>query len=130
MRKAVLDTNILVSALWTPRGNPARILALMPLGKIIPCYNYQIIEEYRAVLERPKLKFSESKTGELLRDIERYGISVVSETSAVSLPNESDRKFYDTAKICGAFLITGNIKHYPREPFIVSPAEFLARDKA
>jgi putative PIN family toxin of toxin-antitoxin system len=129
MHKVVFDTNILVSALWTPEGNPASILALMPLGKIIPCYDYHILKEYRAVLERPKLKFSGSKTAEILEAIEQYGISVISEKSVMSLPDESDRKFYDAAKTCGAFLITGNTKHFPREPFIVTPVEFLSRIK-
>jgi hypothetical protein len=42
------------------------------------------------------------------------------------MPDETDRKFYDVASACGALLITGNLKHYPSEPFIISPAGFLA----
>jgi hypothetical protein len=42
------------------------------------------------------------------------------------MADESDRKFFDAAKTCGAVLITGNKKHYPPEPFILSPAEFLS----
>jgi hypothetical protein len=42
----------------------------------------------------------------------------------MKLPDESDRKFYDAAKACHAILITGNQKHFPKENFIVSPAEF------
>ena len=41
------------------------------------------------------------------------------------MPDEDDRKFYDVAKSSGAFLITGNIKHFPSESFIVTPADFL-----
>jgi len=36
-----------------------------------------------------------------------------------------DRKFYDVAKASHACLITGNIRHFPKEPFILTPAGFL-----
>ena len=41
------------------------------------------------------------------------------------MPDESDRKFYDAAKFCNAYLLTGNKKHYPKDPLVLSPAEFL-----
>jgi putative PIN family toxin of toxin-antitoxin system len=125
MRKVVFDTNILVSALWTPGGNPAKIIALMPCGQLIPCYSHPIMQEYSGVLYRPKLKFSGSKTKKILMDIAKYGLSVIPVTSIIPLPDESDRKFYDAAKYCGALLITGNKKHFPKEPWIITPTEFL-----
>jgi len=45
----------------------------------------------------------------------------------ISLPDESDRIFYDTACESKAILITGNKKHYPDEEFIMTPADFLLR---
>jgi putative PIN family toxin of toxin-antitoxin system len=125
VNKAVIDTNVLVSALWTPGGNPAKIIALIPLGKLLPCYTFPIMKEYREVLNRPRLKFSGSQTAEILALIEWYGLELTAETSAVAMTDESDRKFFDAAKTCGAALITGNKKHYPPEPFVLSPAEFL-----
>ena len=41
----------------------------------------------------------------------------------------ADRVFYDVAKASEAELITGNIKHYPKEPFIISPAAFMSSYK-
>ena len=41
------------------------------------------------------------------------------------MSDEDDRIFYDIAKASHAILLTGNIKHFPLEPFIVSPADFL-----
>jgi hypothetical protein len=41
------------------------------------------------------------------------------------MPDEDDRVFYDSAKLAGAYLITGNAKHYPAQPFVVTPAEFF-----
>jgi hypothetical protein len=41
--------------------------------------------------------------------------------------HEDDRIFYDTAKHSGSILVTGNLKHYPKEAFILAPTEFLAK---
>jgi putative PIN family toxin of toxin-antitoxin system len=122
-----MDTNVLVSALWTPGGNPAKIIALIPLGKILPCYTFPIMKEYRSVLNRPRLKFSGKQTAELLALVEWYGLQVTAATGNIVMADESDRKFFDAAKTCEALLITGNKKHYPPEPFVVNPAEFLER---
>jgi hypothetical protein len=45
--------------------------------------------------------------------------------SSEPLPDEGDRAFYDIAKAYGATLITGNIQHFPKEDFILTPSEFL-----
>jgi hypothetical protein len=50
---------------------------------------------------------------------------VTAETSNIVMADESDRKFFDAAQSCGAILITGNKKHYPPAPFVLTPAEFL-----
>ena len=46
---------------------------------------------------------------------------------AEKIPDESDRIFYATAKGSDSILISGNLKHYPGEPFIMLPADFLKR---
>jgi putative PIN family toxin of toxin-antitoxin system len=125
MRRIVLDTNVLVSALWTPTGKSAKIIALMPTGEVVPCYNAAIMSEYRIVLNRPKLRFSESQTDKILDEIAKIGFSVVAKISKFPMPDESDRKFHDVAMSCGAFLITGNTKHYPQKQNIMTPSEFL-----
>jgi len=48
--------------------------------------------------------------------------------STVFMTDETDRTFYDTAKASDSILITGNIKHYPTEPFIMTPTEFLTKE--
>jgi putative PIN family toxin of toxin-antitoxin system len=125
MLKVVFDTNVLVSALWTPGGNPAKIIALMPLGALVPCYSYAIMKEYRAVLNRPKLRFSGSKTHEILAAIEKYGMPLIVEASSFPMTDETDRVFYDVARASQSYLITGSAKHFPPTLFIVSPADFL-----
>jgi len=122
----VLDTNILVSALWSQDGNPAKIAHLIPDGKIIPYICAEILSEYRFVLSRPRFNFPQSQITALLDNITKYGKVVVADKSDIILPDESDRVFYDIAKASRAILITGNIKHYPSESFIMTPSFFLA----
>jgi predicted nucleic acid-binding protein len=76
------------------------------------------------VLLRPKLCFAEHKVERLLAEIRIRGLSVTVRPSDFPMPDESDRKFYDIAKACDASLITGNKKHYPTEPFIITPSAF------
>ena len=56
---AVLDTNVLVSAMFTgnPSSNPRQILDLVFEGIITPLFNKEIIEEYTEVLSRDKFPF-------------------------------------------------------------------------
>jgi putative PIN family toxin of toxin-antitoxin system len=123
--KVVLDTNVLVSSLLA-NGPPAAIVDLVAEGKLTPFYDDFIISEYWRVLIRPKFKFHPSRVSRLIDDIVRIGIAVEANISNITpMPDEEDRKFYDVAKSSGAFLITGNIKHFPSEPFVVTPADFL-----
>lgn len=58
---AVLDTNVLVSALLGAShfSNLTKVLKAVTENKIIPLYNNEIIEEYRNVLSLKKFPFSE-----------------------------------------------------------------------
>jgi putative PIN family toxin of toxin-antitoxin system len=125
MRRVVLDTNVLVSALWTSLGNPSTIVSLMLSDKITPHFDHRIMAEYHAVLKRPKLSFSNNDVDKLLAEIERRGLSVVVKPSVMPMIDETDRKFFDVAKACEAVLITGNRKHYPQDPLVMTPAEFV-----
>lgn len=121
----VIDTNILVSALWSHNGAPARVLSMVISETLIPCYDYRILSEYRDVLIRPKFKFSIGEVNALLEWIVDNGRSVIAEPSDVAFADEADKKFYEVAKFCGAKLITGNIKHFPKDELILTVSEFL-----
>lgn len=126
MNKIVLDTNIIISAVLTPTGNPAKIIALTRANhKIQLYYNDDILAEYSDVMSRPRLNISAEIQHRIVNAITKSGLQFKPAVSDISLPDESDRIFYDTAKQSGAILITGNLKHYPPEPFVMSPADFL-----
>ena len=125
----VLDTNILVSAAWSPGRNASDILNAAFARKFTVCYDYRILEEYDRVLHYPKLKFSEWEINSILDPLIKNGISVVPDPiPGVSFErDETDRKFYEVAKFCHAVLISWNLAHYPSEPDIISPADFCSR---
>jgi len=127
MIKAVLDTNVLVSALLVAESPPARILGMTLYGKIVLCYDSRIMMEYKTVLFRPKFPFQKSDVDNLLEMITSKGVSVLAEPQVIPFADINDRKFYEVALSMGAFLITGNGKHYPAHQFILSPAEFMQR---
>lgn len=125
MLKIVADTNVIVSSMISPGGNPARVMFLFFERRVDLYYSGDIMFEYEDVLFRPRLKFAAGDVNSLLDTIKEFGIFTNPEISSVEMPDESDRVFYDAAKSNGAYLVTGNKKHYPDEPFILTPTEFL-----
>ena len=124
----VVDTNILVSALWSRNGAPARAVGLVLSGQLTPCYDHRIMLEYRQVLQRPKFRFQPSEINALLAWIKQSGRSVVPAPVDIPFVDEADRKFYEVAKYCGAVLITGNLKHFPNDDAVMSVSDFLERN--
>lgn len=123
----VIDTNVLVSALLSRQGGPARILSMVLRGDVIPCYDYRILCEYREVLERPRFGFSKGEVNALLDWIEYAGQSVLPEPVDEPFVDESDRKFYEVALYCNSVLVTGNLKHYPPHPLVLSVPVYLEK---
>jgi len=122
----VLDTNVLVSAGLTPHGKSAQVFnAVIDSGKTHLFYSFEMFAEYEEVLSRPKLKLSNTVQQFYLNAVKAFGKLIIPCVSTVSMPDEGDRIFYDTAKETGAILVTGNVKDYPDEDFIITPAQFL-----
>lgn len=125
---AVIDTNVLVSALLSRFKNTStvQLLQLLILGDITPIYNDEIMEEYHNVLTRPKFGFPDTIIDETLEVIKRYGINSSRKESNEVLPDPKDIVFYEVAlSIDDSYLVTGNTKHFPKKPFVVTPAEML-----
>lgn len=121
----VLDTNVIVSALWSRNGQAAHVFAMFTNGLITPCYDQRVLTEYREVLKRPKFKFSEWEIDDILAQIERLGYSVIPEPLDLVFADAEDLKFYEVAKHCRATLITGNLRHFPDDPLVTSISNFL-----
>ena len=127
----VIDTNVLVSALITRNENSptVQILRFIANGNIVPVYSDEIVKEYNEVLRRDKFKLPENIIINLLKDIMDNGLKItdlaeVNET----MPDPKDVVFYAvtlSAQDKDAFPVTGNGKHFPEKPFVVTPSELV-----
>ena len=131
MRLAVLDTNVIVSAGVKPSGAPARILFDWVVeGHVQAVTSAAVVDEYREVVRRPKFH--------------RYGfpplwLELLIEGSVRlddpepwthACPDPDDVPFLALAHAAGAWLVTGNLKHFPESirngVTVISPSDYLA----
>ena len=125
---AVIDTNIFVSALITHNSNAstARVLESLFLHRIIPLYNDDIIKEYDEVLHRAKFKLSEEEISTVIEYVKENGIDSSRFPYGGEMPDEDDRVFYEVCLSTeDSFLVTGNLKHFPKEPQVITAAEMM-----
>lgn len=126
---AIIDTNVLVSAMLKANSIPNKIAAEALNGDIIPVLNDDIITEYEEVLRRPKFKFEQRTLRIFLDELKRRAVYVDTDIIEDMLPDPKDVVFYavlmEKRKKDEAYLITGNLKHYPVRTFIVTPREML-----
>jgi predicted nucleic acid-binding protein len=127
---AVIDTNVVVSAMMAVHANAAtvRVVGMMYTGEITPLYNEEILAEYYEVLRRKKFNFTEANIHGMLSAIEKYGVCVDAASSGETLPDMKDLPFYEVVlekRDDDAYLVTGNIKHFPQKPFVVTPKQML-----
>jgi putative PIN family toxin of toxin-antitoxin system len=125
MRKVVIDTNVVVSSNLKANGNESDVLKRFYSGELRLFYSDEILSEYKRVLAYDKFGFDTEIQNKVITAIETAGIQIEPDVSTIPFTDETDRTFYDTAKASGATLITGNTKHYPAEPFIMTSTEFL-----
>ena len=127
---AVIDTNVLVSALMSRCRESAtvQLMERMMLGEIVPIYNDDIIQEYWEVLKREKFNFSESVIRHVMETIVKFGVSVEPKPTGEQLPDMKDLPFYEVVmekQSDNAYLVTGNLKHFPRRTYIVTARQML-----
>ena len=126
---AVVDTNVIVSALISKNYSPPRkILKAIMAGYIIPLYHPDIILEYKEVLSRDKFHLKEKTITTIINAICQFGLEVTPKSTGEILIDMDDLIFYEVAmskRNDEVFLITGNQKHYPISDFIVSPAQMM-----
>lgn len=117
MIPVVIDTNVLVSALFRSNGNEASVLAAVRDERIRPYMSDAIRSEYVRVLNYPRLRFVQAEINGVLTLFNALGILVVPGRSAYTSPDPDDTAFIACAVAAGAqFLVTGNRRHFP-EPF-------------
>ena len=126
----VIDTNVLVSGLISrsQTSPPVGILnfLLAERGVIIPLYNDEIIKEYENVLKREKFNIEHKLVDDVIDRIKTIGISCERIESKEVFKDANDIVFYEVAlSTDDSYLVTGNIKHFPKVAFVVTPAEMM-----
>ena len=125
---AVIDTNVIVSSMLTsnPSSPTKTILGNVREGKIIAMVNDDILEEYKEVLSRTKFNFHQNDINDILDLYNVKGVKFVPECLRNDFIDLNDVIFYETYLMLeDAYLVTGNLRHFPREPRIVSPADMV-----
>ena len=125
---AVIDTNVLVSALISKKEDspPLQIIKETFHGRIIPIYNDEIIDEYREVLSRDKFGIGVNEIDAAIRVFTDFGLKLERTKTAESFTDTKDIVFYEVKMSKDdSYLVTGNIRHFPHKPFIVTPKELI-----
>ena len=126
----VIDTNVLVSALLSNNKEVATVQLVKRLiqGELIPIYSEKIIQEYWEVLQRSKFSFTQEVVRKTIETIIKFGVSVDPTPTGEQLPDMKDLPFYEVVmekRVDDAYLVTGNLKHFPKRTYIVTARQML-----
>ena len=128
MIKAVIDTNVIVSAFITKNLESAssKVWEAVMQSKLIPIYSEEILNEYDDVLHRKKFDIPDFLIKTAIDKIITNGIRGERIQRDEFFPDSKDVVFYEGALSKeDAYLVTGNTKHFPRKPIVVTPAEMM-----
>ena len=118
----VIDTNVIISGLLEKHNdtNAVKVINLLVMKDIVPLYSESIFQEYKEVLNRKKFGFTKSRIGSFINNIKENGILINPSNINIELPDSNDVMFYelvmDKTIDSNKYLITGNIKHYLKNP--------------
>lgn len=130
-RFAVVDTNILVSALLKRGTPPDAVVNDIRNGTLFPVVCHEILNEYAAVLTRPRLRLPGNDVDELLGLITGLArwVHLPDRPAEFNLPDPDDWPFIACALATNCPVITGNTKDFPRQLGIeaVTATEWVRR---
>ena len=127
---AVIDTNVLVSAMLKWSSFPGNVLKFAFNGVITPLLNNAIISEYREVLLREKFHLSEEIVNDVIETLTEMGEFIDPDSVDIAFSDSEDVIFYEIVmekrkETDNAYLVTGNTKHFPVQRFVVTPREMI-----
>mgnify|MGYP001162007236 FL=1 len=129
---AVLDTNVLVSALLSSNvrdSAPLKVMEHALAGRIVPLFCEKILNEYHDVLLRKKFSFDPAMVALLIEELKKRGEMLAPVSCNEIFPDPDDAVFYETllakSSDIHSFLITGNRKHFPDSSFVLTPRQML-----
>lgn len=131
MRLVVLDANVIVSASISAVGPPAKIvMGWVLVGAVHIATSPRVVAEYREVVRRAKSHRYKLPPLWLEYLIEGSIHLPDSNSWPYACPDPKDTSFLALAHAAGAWLVTGNLKHFPEAArngvTVLSPADYLA----
>ena len=127
--RVVLDTNIVVSAMLNPSGTAAAVLRLGLHRRVQLCVSEAILEEYEAVLRRPKFRRPPQVVSALMKSILTVAEKAEPTKTLSVSTDEADNRFLECAETASAdYLVTGNKQHFPNSwgrTRIINPRELV-----
>lgn len=115
MLKVVLDTNVLVSAVLSPAGPPAKVVDMIAEGSLQLIVSPAVMAEYEDVLARKKFGLSPATVDAIIKNLRRLAIEVVPSQRLRACADPADDKFLECAVAAGAaYVVTGNSRHFPK----------------
>ncbi len=125
---AVIDTNVVVSAIMSD-GYPNDIIEIVREGNIIPVFDKRMLSEYNEVLSRKKFGFAPQNIYDTLYNIVSNGILINDvEQAKAKFVDRDDIPFFEVKESSGeldSYLVTGNLKHFPKSDSTVTPKELI-----
>lgn len=125
---AVLDTNVLVASLLSKNRDSAtvRLMEALKRRAFTTVYNNEIIDEYNEVLARDKFSFDKDLIENIINAVQDNGIRADRTPTDEIFEDEEDIVFYEVALTKeGTYVVTGNKRHFPDKPIVVTPAEMI-----
>ena len=124
----VLDTNVLVSGLISAKGPLGRLIDAVLARRLQIAFDDRILEEYKAVLARPKFQFKPVDVTAFWEILPFQCHLVAMPVEGLQASDQDDTKFLEVANATESkILVTGNARHYPEKSrgdiFILTPAE-------
>ena len=109
--KIVLDTNIVVSAVISTDGTPAKVFELLLSKQVVNYTSDEIIEEVVEVMDRPSLGLDKEYKKFILDNFKLLSVKVKPTFDENAVPEDKDDdKFINCALTVKADIISGN-KH-------------------
>ena len=126
----VVDTNVIVSSMVAHDDSSPMVgvLASIYRGDIVPIYGDYLINEYLDVISRPIFSIPKEWISDVIDGIIESGLFVQPDIFYDDLPDEKDIPIYSlvmSTRSFDSYLITGNIKHFPKKDYIITPREAM-----
>jgi putative PIN family toxin of toxin-antitoxin system len=124
----VLDTNVMVSGLLSPKGPPGRLVDAILSRRLKIAFDDRILQEYREVLARPMFHFKTVDVAAFWEILPFQRHLVAMPVEGLLASDDADTKFLEVAFATETkILVSGNERHYPAKSRggvrVISPRE-------